>query len=73
MPVEIDMCAHIDFSPTAPDNLQPPLCKIGYGWSSDCMKPNGCPYYCHMMAITLLVKKQVGQKWWSGWREIALF
>jgi hypothetical protein len=38
-------CSHIDFSTLVPDNPQPPICKLGHGWSGACIQKNNCPDY----------------------------
>ena len=53
MPVQIDSCKYSDFSPLAVDSPEPPICKLGHGWSSDCLKENLCPDYKPSTAFTL--------------------
>lgn len=53
MPVQIESCRHIDYSPLVPDNPQPPLCKLGHGWSKDCLTINDCLDYEPATALTL--------------------
>ncbi len=50
---KLNSCKYIDFSPCIPDNPQPPICKLGHGWSSSCMKPNSCPEYKHDIGYNL--------------------
>ena len=62
MPKKLESCEHIDFSPLIPDNPQPPLCEVGHGWSSDCMKSNSCPDYKPSIGYSLEeVKKRIGE------------
>lgn len=50
---KITECRNLDFNPCIPDNPEPPLCKIGYGFSSDCLKGNNkCTDYKYGWAIT---------------------
>lgn len=53
MPVELEVCGHIDFSLCVPDNPQPPVCELGHGFSGDCLKSNDCPDYKMTIAYSL--------------------
>lgn len=63
MPVKIEVCSNIDFTPCLPDNPQPPICKLGHGWSSDCLKSNDCSDYKPSSGYSLEeVRKKFGVK-----------
>lgn len=56
-----EVCRYIDFSPLVPDNPEPPICKMGHGWSSGCMKNNTCPDYKYSWGRTLeSIKEEYG-------------
>ena len=53
VPTKIEVCQQIDFSPCLPDDPQAPICNLGHGWSSGCLKGNSCPDYQPSEGLTL--------------------
>lgn len=63
MPVKSNLCGHIDWSPIRPDDPEPPICKLGHGFSGECMKRNMCPEYQESEVFTFEeVKRWIGEK-----------
>lgn len=55
---KLKVCRHLDFSTLIPDNPQPPICKLGHGFSSACMSKNTCPDYKFSIGISLDTLKE---------------